>query len=153
RVDASAQIGLVGESEEQREGLVGDAVLGVVEIQAGGLEGQPLAPLRVLGEELPQVQGLHPFVVLTQGLPRGPRGQPVAGRRHHGGHVQLAFPRPALLEAIPPISSRHESTNDLAPSSWSRFASAATSTPADANLARTASLSPPSAVSSPPSEP
>src|SRR5262249_29694173 len=132
----------------------------------------------VLGEERPEVERLDLLVVLTEGLPRGTCRQSAVGRgltrrgrrrlrlafpraarrrsatvRRRRCHGQLAFPRTALLDAMTFMSSRHESTKDLAPSSWRRFASATTSTPADANLARTASLSPPSAVSSPPSEP
>ena len=44
-VDALAQARLLGELEQQRQGLVGDAVLGIVEIDSGGLDREPLAAL------------------------------------------------------------------------------------------------------------
>ena len=43
RVDALAQAGLVGQLQQQPQRLVGDAILRVVEVDAGGLGGQPLA--------------------------------------------------------------------------------------------------------------
>ena len=39
-VDALARLRLVGEVDEQTEGLVGDAVFGVVEVDAGGVDGR-----------------------------------------------------------------------------------------------------------------
>ena len=42
----------LGELEQQTQRLVGDAVLRVVEEDAGGLDGQALAAFRVVGEEL-----------------------------------------------------------------------------------------------------
>ena len=51
-VDAPAQVGLVGQPAQQRQRLVGDAVLGVVEKDAGRLGGQPLAACRVVREQL-----------------------------------------------------------------------------------------------------
>ena len=44
------------ELEQQPQRLVGDAVLRVVEIDAGGLGREPFAALGVVGEELPQMQ-------------------------------------------------------------------------------------------------
>ena len=46
---------LLGELEQQAQGFVGDAVLGIVEIDSGGLDREPLAALGILGEELPQM--------------------------------------------------------------------------------------------------
>ena len=75
RLDAVAQPGLLGELEQQTQGFIGDTVLGVVEIDAGGLASQPLPTLGVLGEELPQMQALHSLVVLLQRHPSRERAQ------------------------------------------------------------------------------
>ena len=68
-VDALAQAGLFGQSTEQAEGLVGDAILRVVEIDANRLRGQPLAARRVGGEELAEVQLPNLLVVGRERLP------------------------------------------------------------------------------------
>ena len=69
-VDAVAQTALLGERDEEPHGLVGDAVLRVVEADAGGLDHEPLAPVGVVGEQLAQVDVLHAGVVRLQRLPR-----------------------------------------------------------------------------------
>ena len=68
-VDARAQAGLLGELEEERQRLVGDAVLRVVEVDARRLRGEALAALRVVGEEIPQMQVADLLVVALQILP------------------------------------------------------------------------------------
>ena len=40
----------------KRQGFVGDPVLGIVEVEPGGLDREPLAALGILGEELPEVE-------------------------------------------------------------------------------------------------
>ena len=40
---------------EEANGLAGDAVLRIVEIETDGLHGEAFAALRILGEELPEV--------------------------------------------------------------------------------------------------
>ena len=52
----AAQAGFLGQLQQELQGLVGDAVLRVVEVDAGGLGGQPLAALRIVGEQSAQVQ-------------------------------------------------------------------------------------------------
>ena len=42
-------------SQQQAERLVGDAILRVVEVEAGGFGGQALAAPGIVGEELPQM--------------------------------------------------------------------------------------------------
>ena len=69
RVDALAQAALLGEIEQQFERLVGDAVLGVVQVQAGRFNRQTLAALGVLGEQRPEMNVAHDFIVRRQGLP------------------------------------------------------------------------------------
>ncbi len=76
----SAQPGLLGEGDEEPERLVGDPVLRVVEVEAGGLGGQPLAALRVVGEQVAKVDVADLVVVL---LERSPRGALTQGRRRH----------------------------------------------------------------------
>ncbi len=92
---------------EQRERLVGDAVLRVVEEEAGGLERQPLAALRVLREELAQVQRRAIFCVVRRERLPG-RARRSSGATAPPATAQLAFPSAALLEAITPISSFQE---------------------------------------------
>ena len=55
RVAALGEPALLGQRDEQRERLVGDPVLRVVEVEARGLGGQPLAALRIGGEQVAQV--------------------------------------------------------------------------------------------------
>ncbi len=85
-VDLGAEAGLLGELDEQLEGLVGDAVLRVIEVEALGLEGEALAAGGVVGEELAQGQLLHLRVVRFQGFEGGQCAQwrqGVLGIRHH----------------------------------------------------------------------
>ena len=56
---------------QEADGLGGEAVLGVVEVQVGGVEGQGGAPGRVVGEQVPQVGVRQHVAVLAQGLPLG----------------------------------------------------------------------------------
>lgn len=53
----------------QLQGLVGDTVLGVVEVDPRGLDGEARATLRIPGEELPQVDTPQLAVVLLQRQP------------------------------------------------------------------------------------
>ena len=59
RVDPVAQPGLLGELDEQLEGFVVDAIFRVIEVDAGGLGGHPVAARRIIGEQFSQVQALH----------------------------------------------------------------------------------------------
>jgi len=64
RPDCSAQL------EQQRKRLVVDPVLGVVEVEPGALGRQPRPPLRVLGEQVAQVERLDLGVIALQLPPR-----------------------------------------------------------------------------------
>ena len=75
RVDASAESHLVGQREQQAQCLVGHAMLGIVEIQAGGLDREPLAALWILVEHGAQVSAVDLIVMLLQGLPRRAIGE------------------------------------------------------------------------------
>src|SRR5262249_17933407 len=101
----------------------------------------------------PEVNPLDLLVVELERFPRGTRGQGQRFRQGFASHGQLALPRAALFPAITAMSSRQESTNAFAPSSWSWVARAVRSTPAEGKRASTACLSPPSARSSPPTDP
>ena len=54
-VDAVAEAGPLRERDEEAEGLVGDAVLGVVEVDAVDLDGQALAAVGIVGEQVAEV--------------------------------------------------------------------------------------------------
>ena len=69
RVPALGHAGLLGQRHEQPHRLVGDPVLGVVEVEPGRLGGQPLAAARVPGEQLAQVPPGDLFVVPLERLP------------------------------------------------------------------------------------
>ena len=68
-VDALAQARLLGELQQQGQGFVGDAVLGIVEIDSGGFGHEPLAAPAILGEELPQLGAPDLLVMLLQQRP------------------------------------------------------------------------------------
>ena len=74
RVAPLGHAGVVGQREQQPQGLVGHAVLRVVEEQAGALGGHPLAALARLGEQRAQVEVLD----LLRGAPAAP-SRPGAG--------------------------------------------------------------------------
>ena len=79
-VDPLAQPRLLRQPDEQRDGLVGDAVLRVVEEEAGALGGQALAARRVVGEERPQVNVAHRPRVRLERLPRRAAGERARSR-------------------------------------------------------------------------
>ena len=67
---ARAQAGLLRQLQQQLDGLVGDAILRVVEVDPGRIDGHALAPLGIFGEQGAQMQAQHFLVVGLQGLPR-----------------------------------------------------------------------------------
>ena len=64
------EVRLLGQLQEQPHRLVGDPVLGVVEVEADGLHPEPFTAVRILGEQLPQVP---PGDLVVVRLERGPR--------------------------------------------------------------------------------
>ena len=72
RVAALLDPALLGQLAEQQQRLVGDPVLGEVEVEAGALGDQALAALGVGGEEVAQVLPLDLGVVPLERLPGGP---------------------------------------------------------------------------------
>ena len=70
-VDAAAQAALFGQAQQEAERFVGDAVFGVIEVEAEGLDGQAFAALGVVGEELPHGSVFDLGIVGFQRLPGG----------------------------------------------------------------------------------
>src|SRR6185312_10502666 len=151
RRDAALEVARRGQRAQQAQGIVVDALLGVVVVQARSLGHQALAALRVGGEQLAQVAGLKLVAVLLQGLPLGQQGEVGAAHRATGS-LPLAASA-ACLSAMRCSSCFHDFTKASAPSSCSFFASASRSTPALAIFASTASASPPSTGSTAPGLP
>ena len=92
RLDALRQPGLVREPHEQRQRLIGDAVLRVVEMETCGLGGQPLAARRVRGEEVTEVR------VSQRSAMRLERSKGVA-RTQLGDHPRILDPRTRIVRA------------------------------------------------------
>ena len=55
-IDSRLKTGFFCELKKEPEGLVDNAVLGVIEVQACSLDCHPLAALRVVSEKLTQMQ-------------------------------------------------------------------------------------------------
>ena len=69
--DPGAQPDLFGQTDEQCQGLVGNPVLRVVEINAGGLGVQPIAASGVAREQLAQMHAADALAMRFQSLPCG----------------------------------------------------------------------------------
>ena len=82
-VDAGAQAGLLGEADEQRQRLISDPVLRIVEIDAGGLDRQPFTAAGIAREQLAEVNGADFAMVLFERLPGRPLGDS-SGADGHG---------------------------------------------------------------------
>src|SRR4030095_9358 len=68
-VDVLTQARLLGKLEQQGQGFVGDAVLGIVEVDSRGFGHESLAALAILGEELLQAGPPDLLVMLLQQRP------------------------------------------------------------------------------------
>src|SRR4051812_19236915 len=68
-VNARAQAGFRGKANEKAEGLVSNAVLRVIEIEADGFQRQTLAPLGIFREETAQMQLGNLLVMRGERLP------------------------------------------------------------------------------------
>ena len=75
RLDLFAQPARAGQSDEQTDRLVRDAVLRVIEVQAGGLHGEALAARRIVGEQRPEGHVAHLLVMRRKRPPRRERRQ------------------------------------------------------------------------------
>ena len=87
RVDAPAQSRFLGQREQQAHRVVGDAMLGVVEVESRGLGREGLAAPRVLAEQRAQMNVADFLVMLAQRLPGAPFGE----RRRFGLHRSSPF--------------------------------------------------------------
>src|SRR5262245_14194799 len=70
RLDSRLQAGLIGESKKKFERLVGDAILGIVQVEAHGFDRHPLAAIWIVREELSQMQLRRLLVVRVERVPR-----------------------------------------------------------------------------------
>ena len=120
--------------DEQPDGLVGDPVLGVVEVQSGGLGDEPLAALADRRRTGRADAG--------RDAPRSVSPTPSTRRARPAARSCSERRRPDRRSAS--TMSFHESVKLFAPSDWSLAPRAATSTPAASNSASVASASPPS---------
>ena len=93
RIRALGEARLVGQLQQEAQRLVGDAVLRVVEVDAGALGGEPLAACRVLGEEVAQVEVADLGVVLLERAPR-------PAVRESGVTVTASDPRVRLAHRV-----------------------------------------------------
>ena len=110
RVDPLRQAGSLGQLQQEAQRFVGDAVLGVVEVEADGFGGQALAPLGIVGEEGAEGHVFHRGVVLGERLPCGQPGKigyrigSVSGTRHEttssGETISTARRRPSFQPII-----------------------------------------------------
>ena len=70
-VDALTQAAFLGKPQQQLQGLIGDPVFRIVEINARGLQRHSLAAIGILGEELPKMDILDRLVMGLQQSPGG----------------------------------------------------------------------------------
>jgi hypothetical protein len=68
-VDSFSQSGFPGEFDQQFEGLVGDAILRIIEIKAHAFYSQTRPPLGIVRKELAKVYFLNLLIVGPEVLP------------------------------------------------------------------------------------
>jgi hypothetical protein len=56
RVDSCPQAGLFRELKKETHRFIGDAVLGIIQVKANGLDRQTFTALRIIRKKLPQLQ-------------------------------------------------------------------------------------------------
>ena len=105
---------LAGELAEQDQRLVGDPVLGEVEVEAGAVGDQPLAALGVLGEEVAQVACRRS----RRSASRAP-----SRRRRAAQRGDFAHARAPTCDSIVSSISSHDLAKASLPSSCSRHVS------------------------------
>ncbi len=91
-LDPRAQLDRARQVQEQPQGLVGDALLRVVEVEAGALGREALAALGIRGEEIAQMLAADVGPVRFQRLPG--RQRPESGLRCHRADVPAVMPGP-----------------------------------------------------------
>src|SRR5262249_3324571 len=138
------QPGLLGEAEEERDGLLVHPVLRVVEVEPAPLDREALPAARIVGEERSQVDVTDGGVVRLERLPRRASDHRSGHRGNLRAATQPAFLSASLFVAIPPRGSFHDLTHASAPSFWSWAPSASWSMPALERRPSIGSASPPS---------
>src|SRR5215471_12635724 len=93
RVDARSQLSLLSEANQQVECFGGNPILGIVHINACGIQGHALTALRVVPEEIAKVEVADSLMVSRKGLP----GSGLAERRQSWNHESLSFPFPLVI--------------------------------------------------------
>src|SRR6266571_1038961 len=99
-LDSLFQRGLFGELKQQLKSLVSHTILGVIEIQAGTLDGHPFRTLPIFGKQLSQMDRLDAFVMRFECFPRLAL---VRARFHFGFdccfHLPAPFIRPSTTRS------------------------------------------------------
>jgi len=67
--DARGNAAFLGELQQQAQGFIGDAILRVIQIQAGRFGGQTFAAARIVCEQLAQMHVAHARMVSGKRLP------------------------------------------------------------------------------------
>ena len=119
RLRPLGEAGLLRQLEEEPQCLVGDAVLRVVEVEAGALSREALAARGVIREQIAKVEVADPGVVLLERPPGCALAQR-CGCRARSAHAVRA----ALCASMRESRSFQASTKLFAPSDWSLAASA-----------------------------
>lgn len=101
RFDAGLQTNLTGEFDQQDDCLVGNSILGIVEIDADGFRAHPLGATGVVLEQRPQMETFNLFVVAFERLPCREGNQRRQGRRSAThGLLPVPFVPPASCAGL-----------------------------------------------------
>jgi hypothetical protein len=73
-IDPRSQPAFFRQLHEEFEGLVSDAILRIIEVEAHCLRGQALAAFGIIGKELSKMQFSEFLMVRLEGPPSGARG-------------------------------------------------------------------------------
>ena len=87
----STQSALLGEIHEKTDRLIRDAILRVVEVKTGAFDSQPLAPVRIIGKERPQMH-IADLLVMAPQAPSTPAAPSVAASSDVAFVVVIVFP-------------------------------------------------------------
>jgi len=93
RVYPSSQLSLVSEADQQVECFGGNPILGIVQINACGVQGHALTALLVACKKIAKVEVADSLMVSRKGLP----GSGLAERRQSWNHESLSFPFPLVI--------------------------------------------------------
>ena len=140
-VNPGLQAGFPGQLQKQLEGFVGEAILGVIQVEAGGFGGHPFAAAGIVPKEFPEMHVPDLLVMCFKCLPGlGFRG---SWGICHDYYLPYTYFNLLVFSSIVFMRFCHDSLKDLAPSSCRSAASLTRSIPALTNSASTCSASPP----------